>query len=200
MSDEAPRPKPTVRRFGARTYLLAAIFLFVLPAVGGGIAWLYGIKRDVERACTQPILELKGHAGCSVWPLAFSPDGRLAISGGDESIVRLWDLETGEMLREFKGHKRLRGNPDSRRMLFTDENNAIRLWDFETNEMIRKLGGQEHYIRFAVLGPDGRRVLSVDGGGMVRFWDLETGEVIREFEEHMRATAAAITPDGRRRA
>jgi len=53
------RPRDSARgRLGARTYLIAAVFLFVLPAVVGGIAWLYGIKRDVDRAFTQPLREV----------------------------------------------------------------------------------------------------------------------------------------------
>ena len=32
----------------------------------------------------------------SVWSVAFSPDGRRALSGGADKVVRLWDLESGD--------------------------------------------------------------------------------------------------------
>ncbi len=39
--------------------------------------------------------------------VAFSPDGRHALSGGGDGTLRLWDIatdETGEMIRTFEGH------------------------------------------------------------------------------------------------
>jgi WD40 repeat protein len=39
-----------------------------------------------------------------VTSLAFSKDGRLAISGGYDKLVRLWDVESGNELQVLKGH------------------------------------------------------------------------------------------------
>jgi hypothetical protein len=48
---------------------------------------------------------LPGHGlRVSVWGLAFAPDSRRLLSGGDDNLARLWDVETGDEIRQFKGH------------------------------------------------------------------------------------------------
>ena len=39
-----------------------------------------------------------------VTSVAFSPDGKWALSGSYDNTVRLWDCQTGQELRSFLGH------------------------------------------------------------------------------------------------
>ncbi len=54
-----------------------------------------------------------------VHSLAFTPDGRQALSGGTGGIVQLWDVETGAEIRRLAGHTgtiyELAISPDGRR-------------------------------------------------------------------------------------
>ena len=53
---------------------------------------------------------LKGHTA-EVCAVAMSPNGKWAVSGGHDKVLRLWDLENGQHLREFRllcGLQRLR--------------------------------------------------------------------------------------------
>src|SRR5581483_8379988 len=47
---------------------------------------------------------LQGHNNW-VKALAFSADGKRALSGGADFSVRLWDLETGKEIKRFDGHE-----------------------------------------------------------------------------------------------
>jgi hypothetical protein len=46
----------------------------------------------------------QGHSS-AVTSVAFSPDGRRLLSGGDDRTLRLWDAESGQEIRAFAGHQ-----------------------------------------------------------------------------------------------
>ncbi|HEX8204051.1 MAG TPA: hypothetical protein VF590_26480, partial [Isosphaeraceae bacterium] len=55
------------------------------------------------------------------WALDCSPDGQRILSGGQDHLMILWDVETGRELRRFQGHTRgvigAAFSPDGRRAL-----------------------------------------------------------------------------------
>lgn len=59
-----------------------------------GAARIY--KTDTEA----PLHELKGHPA-GVFAVAFRPDGKQVATGGLDGVVRLFDVETGALVKEF---------------------------------------------------------------------------------------------------
>ena len=62
----------------------------------------------------------------------FSPDGRLVLTGGDDSTARLWEVETGRELSVLRGHEGMiewaAFSPDGRRVVTAAEGGTVR-WD-----------------------------------------------------------------------
>src|SRR5262249_9564165 len=62
-----------------------------------------------------------GQSGSSINTLAFSPDGRQLLSAGSAGVIWLWDVESGKVVREFRGHTQevfaAIFHPDGRRII-----------------------------------------------------------------------------------
>ncbi len=74
---------------------------------------------------------LKGHTG-PVTAVAYSPDGKLIASVGQESIVRLWDTQSGQQRAAFLGHEgdlmHVAFSPDGRVLATAGNDGTVRLW------------------------------------------------------------------------
>jgi WD40 repeat protein len=142
-----------------------------------------------------------GHIG-DVKSVAFAPDGCRALSGGADGTVRLWDLETGNILRQFPHGAWIWSvafSPDGRSALSAGRDGIAHLWDFKTGEERRRLEGHGNPVGSAVFSPDGRFALTGGDDKTMRLWDLETGRMKRLFRGHEDCfRVVAFLGDGRR--
>ena len=170
---------------------------------------------DLDRERELRVLE--GHRG-DVLCLAFSSDGRLALSGGRDKIVRLWDVQTGQETQRLVGHtdtvNSVAFTPDGRHALSASSDQTVRLWELDRGTEVRQLAGHKDIVWAVAVSPDGRLALSAGGyqpkpGGRglvpgnkdfaIRLWDVATGKEVRRFEGHTEAVAqVAFAPDGKR--
>jgi len=203
-SDEA-QTTPVGRQLPRRLYLWVLFLIIVLPPAGYGVArWLAGVKRDVDRAFTEPAWEFLGPERIA-WNLAFSPDGRQVLSGGNGGATRLWDVETGQCLRTMPGPGKFVGpvafGPDGRRIFSWNPDETIQIWDAETGKCLRtvELEGSPVRFRTKAFSPDRRLLLTGSEAGKLRLWELETGRCRRTLREKGgEIWSVAFTADGRR--
>jgi WD40 repeat protein len=142
---------------------------------------------------------------------AFSPDGRLALSGYSDGTLRLWNTEGQVQFRRFATEgtplSAVAVSPDGHRLLTGDMAGVVTLWDAESGEVIRLFERDAVPVcpNCIAFSPDGRYALvgSADhfGGSRARsleLWNTETGEEINRFEGHrFILRSVAISPDGR---
>jgi WD40 repeat protein len=147
--------------------------------------------------------------------VAVTPDGRRAVFGSRNGRVRLWDLESGHILRTFERHlgavRAVAISSDGRWGASASDDQTLRLWDSESGHILRTFELDIYTDDAVAVAPDGRCVVS--GGkinigdsrmcrmtGALHVWDLESGETTRcLYDPEILSIGAnvAVTPDGR---
>ncbi len=73
----------------------------------------------------------------------YSADGRRLISGGKDSLVKLWDPQTGKLERAFSGHAAavdgVHFTPDQQRLISQSEDRTVRILDPATGKELLSL-------------------------------------------------------------
>ncbi|KIK78875.1 hypothetical protein PAXRUDRAFT_834381, partial [Paxillus rubicundulus Ve08.2h10] len=100
------------------------------------------------------------HEG-KVWDLAVTRDGGRILSGGDGRI-RVWDVETHELIEEWEGHTRaiwcIAVSPDDRLAASGGFNGEILIRDIEEGGQIRHSIDAGHMVRSLCFSPNGENL------------------------------------------
>ncbi len=134
--------------------------------------------------------------------LALTADGSLAVTGGSDGRMRVWDVASGGCLHTFA--ERAAGNVhtilvagDDRTVVSADWAGAAFAWDLRDGGR-RALPGDRGPVRSIAMSADGNVVVLGDADGALRLYDLRTGWRDRTILAHDTAIeTVAITADGR---
>ena len=140
----------------------------------------------------------------AVEALAYTPDGRRLVSGSQTGEARLWDAETGALLKTFAGHtggvRRVALLPDGRRFLTASPDKTVKLWDPAAEPpLVRTFDGHPQGVTALAVLPDGGRFLAAMSDGNIWLWGLDAAQPLSKLPKQAAAVQAlAVTPDGRR--
>jgi|GEM_PF-3696483 len=93
---------------------------------------------------------------------AFSPDSNRLLSAHEDGKVRLWDVKSGNMLRQFDCHEgpvlSVAFSDKGSHFLSGGEDKYLRIWDIDTGERIQNIN-MNYEVIAAKFYPGGRHVL-----------------------------------------
>jgi hypothetical protein len=115
---------------------------------------------------------------------ALSGDGKVALSssyainkgGPMMSEVRVWDTQSGKMLKELPGlNTMVYGvglSPNGRRALTSSRDGIVRLWDVKSGKELQKFNAPVSTLCTASFLANGRMAISTHSDGTIRLWGL----------------------------
>jgi WD40 repeat protein len=158
-----------------------------LTGAADGVARLYDLAAQ-DRAFVREFAN--GHkAGINC--VAFSPDGRWAVTGGDDRAICLWDVGSGDLLQKFPGdwgHKGgvtsvaflLVGKAKKLSVLSAGRDNAVIVWPLKDDgapEEAKRLEGRGGEVTTLGVNFDGSQAL-FDQGKDLRVVSSETRTLV----------------------
>jgi WD40 repeat protein len=145
------------------------------PVEGGATAEIWDVAERSRVATLQVNAGAPDREEDLGYTIAFSPDGRMLATAGDDPLVRLWDVRAGKLIREFEqnlgGVLRLEFSSDGRILAIAGDSNAS-LWDVATCTQVGRLSGGSRKAMLD-LSSDGRRLLITNGNGQGAVWDID---------------------------
>jgi WD40 repeat protein len=120
--------------------------------------------------------------------VAFSPDGRTAVTASPDGTARLWDAYTGEPrgapLRHEGGVMQAAFSPDSRRVITASLDRTARLWEVDDSRPTGAPLSHRGPVRSVAFSPDGRTVLTGSNDGVAQIWDVASQQPLGEPLRH----------------
>ena len=145
-------------------------------------------------------LEFLGHKE-KINSVDMMPNGRVAMSGGNDFIAYVWDTKSGQVIYQFNHSTRVSKvalDPLGRFAFSADSMKAAHIWDLKTGKLISTLKGTKRHEVFssARFSPDGKQLVTGAASSKVSVWDIATGKRTANWhvtpKEAKRPTGAVV--------
>ncbi|WVQ81922.1 hypothetical protein IAT38_004049 [Cryptococcus sp. DSM 104549] len=148
-----------------------------------------------------------GPIDAGITSVALSPDGKLVAAGSLDTMVRVWNVQTGHQVERLKGHKdsvySVAFSPDGKCLVSGSLDRTLRIWDLTatkreievqpagSKEGAKNLGtcqstlnGHKDYVLSVAISPDGQWVVSGSKDRSIQFWHIASGQAQLMLQGH----------------
>ena len=114
--------------------------------------------------------------------IAYSPDGKILATAGDDASIIFWDVKAGRVLRtiatQAKEISSLAYSPDGRYLASGGDDQELKVWNADTGAEVRTIsevnGTQVAFSR------DSKSVAGMTEG-FIKFWSVASGDEVKSF-------------------
>ncbi|MBS0266028.1 MAG: hypothetical protein JSS02_29115 [Planctomycetes bacterium] len=146
-----------------------------------------------------------GQLSADVRCVEFTHDSERLITGGDDSLIRIWDVNSGHLEALLGAHSgpvlSVAMSPDDDLFASAGEDKTVRIWRLSESKEQRllKYRGGDLGVWHVAYAADGRHIAAM-GGGCAQIWSTDENslETFLLGETNERDSAAAFSQDGSR--
>jgi WD40 repeat protein len=146
------------------------------------------------------VVQLRGHLDW-VQALAYSPDGQVLVSAGNDRQVIFWNASSGDRLGLLEtlpcAVTQLSFNHRGDQLAVTGFECGVRIYDVAERRLIRELTGSSDDLRALAFSPDDRWIAVGGRDGRVFVWRSDNGQLVADYAAHrQRIRDLAFAPEG----
>lgn len=170
-------------------------FLAIVDATGEITLW------DAEEH-TQ-VWQKKGHTDW-IRSVAFDAKGQILATGSHDKTIKLWHVETGELIKSLDNGSRVYAVAFSQGydiLASGGDEPVVKLWDIHTGSCRQRLEGHNTWVGAVTFGRDayGEIVASGSKDGEIRLWNLSAGQCLKTLVDGDGSIqSVAFAPDHQR--
>jgi WD40 repeat protein len=169
---------------------------FVLTAFSNGTLELWDARRPNKR--------IRGFDGPAkdISSIALSPDGRFAVSGDSDGIIRWWDVGSGKPIdRSLSGHRGAGITPIVSSVCYSPDGELavstagdMKVWQSDSGSEVVSLNPPHNMPDHVVFAPDGTSFSSSEGGS-ARIWKIGRAYQYRTFDQNIKTAMMSCAQD-----
>ncbi|MGB9881156.1 MAG: WD40 repeat domain-containing protein, partial [Methanomassiliicoccales archaeon] len=175
--------------------------------------WIEEFGREIRAG--QQIRVMQGQEGLKTWrgellprahegvvnAVAIFPDRCFGISGGDDHLLKFWDLQTGNEIKRLRGHTgkvtSIAISSDGYYVLSGSWDGTIRLWAVSEGRELLCLQGHDKFVTSVSFVPKSWKAISGSTDTTIRVWDLKSGREVGCLKGHTDSVNfVAVSPNG----
>lgn len=130
-------------------------------------------------------LEFLGHSE-RINSVDLSPNGRFALTGGNDYMAYLWNTETAQIIHSFPHPSRVTKvqlDPQGRYAFTADSQSMAQIWDIQTGQPVSRLQFTARQQIFSAVrfSEDGRWLATGAPSRKLALWDVQSGEELQRW-------------------
>ena len=165
---------------------------------GGSVEVLDGEGRLIRAIPGSKRGNPDGHLG-EVNGIDISRDNRTIVTGSNDKTIKLWEFETGKLVKTFAGHIgavwSVRFSQEGDMILSASQDQTVKLWD-RNGKIMHDIRGHAGEARSAAFSPGMDRIISSSFDKTAKIWNME-GRLVRTINGHEAYVRSAyFSPQG----
>lgn len=134
----------------------------------------------------------------------FSPDGNYIVTSSDDGIVRVWNSNSSELVKEFRGHSDIVNyaiySPNGEYIASSSRDGKAIVWHANPNdalfgEIYRSIEDHSGWVNSVDFNSQSNRIITSGQDGFFRIYNITNGSLVYEKNENQNVRFAKFAPN-----